>query len=258
MSLAPFDGPRLKIKRAEKHIAELKELVNEFAATVEYIMQPIAQTHTHTTYVFRFAKPPPCEVPVVIGDAVHNLRAALDIMICDIARLREKSSDQLKFPFAPHAEGLEDIFKKGLKRLGPDIVEAVRALKPYKGGNLALRALHDLDIDDKHEAIIPCYLVARAGMHPALTEALQNATGIDFSEAASPMREGRTTSMVINGGNPWEVAQPKLDVPPAPMFDEISPFGGEPVIEVLDRLTKMVREIVESFATKFGVAPEAA
>jgi hypothetical protein len=28
-------------------------------------------------------------------------------------------------------------------------------MKPYKGGNIALRAIHDLDVTDKHQALLP-------------------------------------------------------------------------------------------------------
>ena len=48
------------------------------------------------------------------------------------------------------------IEKRHINRAAPEVVQIIRSLKPYKGGNEALRAIHDLDIFDKHKTIIPC------------------------------------------------------------------------------------------------------
>jgi len=47
------------------------------------------------------------------------------------------------------------IKEKHFDRAGPIAVELLRRLKPYADGNTSLRAIHDLDLQDKHHKLIP-------------------------------------------------------------------------------------------------------
>ena len=92
----------------------------------------------------------------IIGDAVHNLRSALDILACDLAKLNGQSDDGVYFPFAKSESELDrQIAGRRFDRAGPAAVAELKALRPYKGGNTLLRGVHDLDIQDKHQFIIP-------------------------------------------------------------------------------------------------------
>jgi hypothetical protein len=71
-------------------------------------------------------------------------------MICDVARLKGQDTDHLAFPFASDEQRLEkEIKNRDIPRLGSDIVNLVKAEKPYPAGNRALSGLHELDIMDK-------------------------------------------------------------------------------------------------------------
>ena len=50
--------------------------------------------------------------------------------------------------------------KKNFDRAGPDAVRLLRTYRPCTGGNATLRALHDLDVQDKHQAFIPAISTA--------------------------------------------------------------------------------------------------
>jgi hypothetical protein len=52
------------------------------------------------------------------------------------------------------------VIKRHFDRAGAGAVTLLRNLKPYKGGNAALRVIHDLDIQDKHRALIPQVMCA--------------------------------------------------------------------------------------------------
>jgi hypothetical protein len=70
--------------------------------------------------------------------------------------LSGESTKEVKFPFCDSPDKLDFFIKeRKLSRAGPEVVALVKSLKPYKGGNTALRAIHDLDIRDKHEALTP-------------------------------------------------------------------------------------------------------
>jgi hypothetical protein len=92
----------------------------------------------------------------IIGDTIHNLRTSLDLMASELARINGKHDSDVYFPFAATADKFEySIKSRKFDRTGDDAVELLRAFAPYRGGNEALRALHDLDIQDKHKALVP-------------------------------------------------------------------------------------------------------
>ena len=96
---------------------------------------------------------------LVIGDAVHNLRSALDLLA--FALVGDKCPTpgqrrQVQFPFSASANGLEATIKsRQISRAGEKVVREIKKLKPYPGGNETLQAIHDLDLADKHKLIIP-------------------------------------------------------------------------------------------------------
>ena len=155
MDLPPFIAPRLKLQRARDHISELDRAITSFLARKPFSLV-IEQKEEWHAWTARLRDNVPLEFSAIIGDAVHNLRTALDVLACDLVSINGQSTRSVYFPFAADPADLKhQIRKKNLHRAGPDIVDLVLSLRPYRGGNLALRAIHDLDIRDKHQALIP-------------------------------------------------------------------------------------------------------
>ena len=139
----PFFGPKLKAERANCHISDLNETLAAFFQGHPYklVAKPDAQC---ISFVIRVKKDIPHDLPTIIGDAVHNLRSALDLLACDLVRLNGGSTNSVYFPFADSGDDLEALIKKRkIDRASAEVVEIIRALKPYKGGNDMLRAIHD-------------------------------------------------------------------------------------------------------------------
>ena len=101
--LPPFEGPRLKIARATKHLRELETVILDYGATVITAWCPYHEPHYEhmVLWELRFSKESPKDAAIILGDVAHNLRAALDIMLCDIARIRKKSPITLNFFWRP-------------------------------------------------------------------------------------------------------------------------------------------------------------
>lgn len=155
--LKPFEGCDLKVTRALRHLNELAHVIVNYSKAARPTFSDFQQNGL--TKLVLFDPPPPNQTALIFGDFVHNLRAALDIAVVDIARLRGKSLDKVKFPFAETKEKFKSTIEN-FNRLGADFVEAISALEPYRGGNDRLRLLHDLDIDDKHKLVIPVFSAA--------------------------------------------------------------------------------------------------
>lgn len=161
MTLPPFEAPRLKLRRARHHIADLSKQIDAYLAREPFYLE-IADARTDDGFplskkwVVRVREEVPVEFSAIIGDAIHNLRTALDVLACELVRVNGGNDKGVHFPFADSATELPAMIKRwNMDRAKPTVVALIVTTAPFKGGNEALRALHDLDIMDKHQAIIP-------------------------------------------------------------------------------------------------------
>jgi hypothetical protein len=257
--MTPFEAPRLKLRRARRHLAELAADVDAFMArepfrlVVEEWELNAKVGHTSHAWVVRIKEPIPSEFSAVLGDVLHNLRAALDLLACDLVRAKGGDVKHVYFPFCADPADLNAMIKRrGLYIAGPEAVEAIESLKPYKGGNTALRAIHDLDILDKHQALVP---VISGGTSPAAMISF-------FGNSPTPVLE--IASKIDRDGQALMVMPPVLNIPlgtelPAKwhiMFgSEADPYGGCEIVPTLSHFADLVEQVVEYFAKHFGPDP---
>ena len=187
---APFQAPRMKLDRAAQHIAAIKSDLLEYVARRPVETFPAPVPGNFHMYGIRLLEILPPHLPAALGDAIHNLRTALDIMACDMVRLNTGKEDVsgVYFPFARDAEGLEVLMKKRRTHdAGEHVVNLVRELRPFVGGNIALRRVHDLDVLDKHTSIIRiAYMFHSAG--PESAEASSGRSRARPSERLRPLQ----------------------------------------------------------------------
>lgn len=150
---------RIKIERAKKHI---KELAADILAT-EYRNVLLADIDPHSSERFvklaipgRVARVPRFSADVLagVGDIAHNLRTALDHLMCHlllVARSRITTRDT--FPISEDVHRYETRKAGLIHRIRQEAIEAIDLLKPYKGGNDDLWRIHELDRIDKHRAL---------------------------------------------------------------------------------------------------------
>jgi len=153
---ALFRDARLKIDRANKHIADLKTAIialeDTYRATIERHPDTTAQSLIHE---FPEVENALGNLSLIIGDVIHNLRSALDFAWYNtISRdLPDKISDYTKFPAFETKQSVESALHgievdTRCKKLFDCIVSDIQ---PYKGSqNGIIWTLHDLDISDKH------------------------------------------------------------------------------------------------------------
>ena len=148
-----FEGSKAKLLRASKLIDEVKSILYDYNKN-----DPVS------AYIDKTKNPPEIKVNykglslqlgAVLGDTIHNLRASLDLLASDLVKMNGKSTRNVYFPFASSKEELDEmIIKKKFNLAGDKAVELLKSYLPYTGGNDQLRALHDLDIEDKHQKLI--------------------------------------------------------------------------------------------------------
>lgn len=259
----PFDGPGLKVLRAIEHLERLAHMMEDYAGRARLEAVEIERDGQLVTWELKLTLPPPDAIPLMIGDIVHNLRSALDIMVCDVARLRGRDTHQFKFPFAKDKDALEKIFKLETRKIGDDVCAAIKKLNPVIGGNYPLRSLHDLDVLDKHRLIIPVYFTqwqkhdSTRRLNDLLRKNHPNSNppqGLVFDDPYTPLSAGERIQ-VESGEDPLEYYEPMAKMVEArfPNIDDM-PFTGQPVLQVLWDAAQMVHEIIEDFQSQFGEA----
>jgi hypothetical protein len=163
-----FQGPKLKIARGRRHAAEFKtELAAYLKDDPAALFLQVNRSTGHHRVTFKTRKSIPGELSTIFGDAVHNFRTALDILANDLVSHSGEKPEKVYFPFWKDAAGFENELKVKMGKAKSDIQDIVRSFKPYVvGGNETLRAMHDLDIGDKHIAIMQIGTNAMTGVLP--------------------------------------------------------------------------------------------
>jgi hypothetical protein len=97
------------------------------------------------------------DVPAGVGDVAHNLRTALDHLMGHMLVVAGSGvTNRDSFPISESLTKYESRKAGIVNRIRPKAIEALDLLKPYKGGNLDLWRIHELDRIDKHRALAPC------------------------------------------------------------------------------------------------------
>src|SRR6202162_3782872 len=93
-------GAMLKLERAKHHINELNGHIDSYLADnpFEFFVRDDPKTNKRT-YFIKTKKAIPQVFSLLIGDAVHNLRTALDILMFSMAGDKTPKPDAVQFPF---------------------------------------------------------------------------------------------------------------------------------------------------------------
>jgi hypothetical protein len=174
-------------------------------------------------------------------------------MACDLVRMAGSDVEKVYFPFCDDQADLGKMIKRRkLHQAGPEVVQMVESIKPYKGGNRVLRAVHDLDIQDKHQALIP--LMGVAATPPACINFFGN-------QDATPVPTIR--SRIGKDGQAIWTMPPVHNLPLGTKLNadfwlmfgaNAAEFSGHEVIKTLHEFAQLINGIVDLFAGKFGSA----
>jgi hypothetical protein len=154
-----LDGVRAKLDRTGPQIRELAVLIETF-----FQSWPVGHVSNYDpeldedVWSFAIGSPVLPQIPVLIGEVLHNVRSPLDQMASAIAKKNTGSYRNTYFPFGADQASFEEQVQQKCKRLPTDVVDRIRAWKPYRGGNDSLWLAHDLNRDDKHNNLTPVNL----------------------------------------------------------------------------------------------------
>lgn len=237
-----FRGSRLKIERGKKHVFELKSVLGRYVKENVYrgAEQHGSEGEIRLLQIIR-TEPLPNEIPLIIGDAIHNLRAALDMAIWDSIP-PEHRDRTVMFPICETPEALQTQLEKGkIGAHAPRIADIIiNDIKSTKHGNSYLYGLHVLDIMDKHRLVIP--VIDTIKLERASGSSTSDGEFFDRDFIIQWLRKGEATSTP-----PAEIQiEDYQDVIFTIRFRKGQPFAGKSVIPTLNKLSGCVSRIIDN------------
>jgi hypothetical protein len=246
----------VKIARAKKHLAEFQTDLRAYMTAdpirlmVERPPEGYPHPEHHHAWTLRIAAPVPVELSAIIGDVIHNLRSGLDLLACDLVRLAGHSAKSVYFPFCEIPSDLPKMIKlRNFDRAGPLAVKLLKGLRPYRGGNLLLRAIHDLDVVDKHQSLVPAVSTTSS---PGFRASFLGGLPTDVPPIHSRISHDGQLLVLMPELSDVHLGS-KIPILIRFVFGtEAGDLAGQDMIETLEKFVGTTESVVELFRTEFA------
>lgn len=251
-------GPFIKVERAQEHIRELTEGIVAFMDSGPYSIATEKQADKWQLVSHVHREPPP-ELGAITGDAIHNLRSALDALWYNITHNGRPPSDKRSgegFVVHEKPESFEARRKTVVKGRLKTAFDILAAIKPYKGGNDLLWRLHLLDIAEKHHVLL-LLLGTFEG-----TRVAPNATWTSLGKSGQMLSYFKIDAKPFHPMKEGEILSSGLDVMPPGHLEEMTKntqflanialyepgiVEGEAILPLINQMAGAVEGIFYSF-----------
>lgn len=253
-----LSGVEIKLERAKAHAQELDTVFSRVfpTGTCETSVEVHDQGRRH---VYRAVDPPPVDPKwgAIAGDAIHNLRTALDHLAHQLVFLTGGSPNtDTAFPIQERPARSRWRRRKLLPDINPGVTDQMRGLlksiQPYERRDTfgrGLKALKDLDNIDKHRVLLSVATSSRRNSttydpgHPPPEP--------DITWTRKPLQHGKEIAILVYEV-PLPEPDPNLVFHAQPTFGLGEPFAGEDIRAVIrDLLPEIVEEIIGKFRHLF-------
>ena len=150
-------GARLKLERAKKHIFDFEFQMRKFLDSEPYtIGAKLKPEISHYMLYIASLEPLPETLALIVGDAIHNLRSALDHLTWQLVLAGGGTPNKnTHFPICETLHQYQSAIGQGeIDKIGVGAEKALRLTQPYETGDDALLHIHKFDIADKHRLVI--------------------------------------------------------------------------------------------------------
>jgi hypothetical protein len=284
--MTDISGPAAKVQRAYVHVQTLESLIESFTANayrVDMKRDDMVDPDTAMGDVVIFAsatEDPPSELwGPIIGDAVHDLRSALDQLVWALSVAHQANPPppdpiprgnpwrQIAFPICLNESAWVSAVQNQLWAIDPALAAGIKTLQPFETGKLAperepLAVLQELWNIDKHRHL---HLVnATVELHDVLSvnpfphgDETDELMTLDFeivSKRAAGELVGETevgrARMVPKPGGLIAVSIPEMHmnarIAIQVAFDQGAPAYGAGVIETLRSLGNATKTVIRA------------
>lgn len=269
VNVVAFDTARAKILRAKQHVDDVEATIRGYQATNPYelVVADEPETGNRVIKVGRIREPIPVALRLLIGDAAHNLRSALDhFAYCAVPTPTAQTAFPVwRKPRTPSALDLQSLVRGKLQGASNGLVAALTAMQPYCGGSDEyVWAVDYLDITDKHRLLLTI-----GASHEGITidfgammfrhiseledQVFKPEQIAGMREMSMPVTLRPTDRFPIEEGTvlfsstpgdfaDYERSRFTFDV----AFGEPEPLRGEPVVPTFRALTDRIESLLES------------
>ncbi len=265
-------GVRLKIERAKHHIRDFEIRKQMFFEAHPYFVTADEEPETgDKVFRVKIVWDIPNDMPLLVGDAIHNLRTALDHLAYQLVLANKNVPTKATyFPIAESIDKYKASSAGKVQGMSPSAIQAIDAAKPYQGGNDQFWVLHELDNFDKHRLLVPIATVNTAMIHDfgptfrVMLAGMRAATGDpiagfpdDFSwpftfrpKDMTPLKDHAEIGRICRAARGPHVDENQkftFDV----AFGEPQVVEGKAVLESLHQLSQFVDGVIASFERFF-------
>lgn len=242
-----FNSAFLKVERAYAHINNIESAFNLFREThsAEFIIGK--DPNTGTQFIdLDVGDAMPVDFPVIIGDAIHNLRTALDHAMWELMGIDKGIQDRnTAFPFSRTKTEYEAACN-GVKTPRDDTKKFLISLEAYEdGAGECLYGLNRLDIRDKHIMLTPVINFAEVTKVKIILPNGQVSTTECCAFSIGPQGRSRIFANIPAGSliECLQKPEPTMEI----FFGDVEYFETCPLIDTLFDLYFFVKKAISSF-----------
>lgn len=263
MSSDRLRGVRHKIERAKVHIREVEAQIGAFTRENRRCVRREDDADTgEIVHRVRFTTPIPDELPLVIGDAAHNLRTALDHLAWQlVAANGQTPSRDTSYPIFETAAKYATHSLRKVQGMAAAAKGLIERTQPYHAGNEMLGKLSELDNYDKHRLTVVAAIRAGAigvgielgGAKVALM--IASAAGARADMRISARGSGNAPLFLEEGVELGRIRPTNAierntypEFVPLIAFRDPQAIEGEPVLDFFSQASQLLNDVVDQFA----------
>jgi len=262
MPLHPLEGCRAKIRRARLHVEEFVAAIRSPIITAPYRARGEPDSSGCEFVIVAEANPDfsgiPLEMPLIAGEAAHQLRSALDHLVWQLIVTNtgaDPKGTRSGFPIFKTEAGFKKRAPEMITGVSASAEERIRAAQPYHAGADAERVLtwilHELNNADKHR-LIPVAIDHTSVVHVHVHK--QDGSIVEVLPRLEELREAlhdgaeiaRVAIRDMEDGGTLDVRF-GFDV----AFQQIGSLQRQPATQLLAEIGDYVERLIESFGTEF-------
>ena len=253
---APCSWAQAKCEHAIALGLRLQDRLHEWASLPDDIYELVLsddRLHFEIRLSDEFPRPPLPGWSLLLGDVIHNLRAALDALVWAHVKpdaLTRKQQQAIYFPLCLTPEAWERARPTALRTVPDEIANRIREDQPFhleEPEQCVLLLLHRLDIQDKHREMVRTRAAAVRFEHELRLDtwrALPSGTKGQSEIVSADLEPG---ALLVRGSSPVPIRRVhgrlRLELDFGFAEDLLI---AESIIELLAGLTNNVRAIVHN------------
>jgi|GEM_PF-4716905 len=241
---AAFTDSRLRIQWAKESLADFVRCANIYfkRAPREFSIER-DPSGIYEWHKFKFLKPIPITLTKLTVHAIEDLRAALDLAACDVARLAGLSADEVHFPFSRSISDFKSRVNSACKEFPQEIKDLFASYEPYATGSALLFAINELCNASKHQIIMPVVSMVGTELPYIETSDTEHALPIMLYSSG----EEEITFAIAERGLKWKY---EADFSFRICFGKIGAIAGRDVAENIDGMIRAVDAIIHEIETE--------